>query len=212
MTSLGEKYFAQKHKFGWLPRRNKQSPFARCFLSPVGGVCALQAAAPRVIATIWRLLPASCINITIQIMWSFCPVGRRYSGLSSYYWWSECPSYFTVAAEYALEDIRVKVFEKLHTLDVFLWSFSGSWWRVNNDGFISDFGRFFMELTFCGDEHDWCLSGCWRWVWKHAVDALWCRLLSFRWYYTSVFIESFPSHIIVIHILTALIAAGLRNW
>ena len=60
--------------------------------------------------------------------------------------------YFTVAAEYALEDIRVKVFEKLHTLGMRFFDQvpAGSLvTRVNNDtASLADFWRFFMQLTF----------------------------------------------------------------
>ncbi|WP_455646558.1 ABC transporter transmembrane domain-containing protein, partial [Leuconostoc sp.] len=129
-------------------------PFRQMFFVAlaIGGVFALlQAAAPRVIAYYMTTYLHQGDNITIQIMWSFALLVAAIrvcqaitDGLNAYY--------FTVAAEYALEDIRVKVFEKLHTLGMRFFDRvpAGSLvTRVNNDtASLADFWRFFMELTF----------------------------------------------------------------
>jgi ATP-binding cassette, subfamily B, multidrug efflux pump len=90
-------------------------------------------------------------SVTLQVMISFAVLVAviRVSqavadALNAYY--------FTVAAEYALEDIRVQVFRKLHTLGMRFFDQvpAGSLvTRVNNDtASLADFWRFFMQLTF----------------------------------------------------------------
>ncbi|WP_459524929.1 ABC transporter ATP-binding protein [Leuconostoc lactis] len=132
----------------------RAKPFRNMFVVAlaIGGVFALlQAAAPRVIAYYMTTYLHQGDNVTIQIMWSFAllvaaiRIGQAVTdGLNAYY--------FTVAAEYALEDIRVKVFEKLHTLGMRFFDQvpAGSLvTRVNNDtASLADFWRFFMQLTF----------------------------------------------------------------
>lgn len=132
----------------------RAKPFRNMFVVALasGGVFALlQAAAPRVIAYYMTTYLHQGDNVTIQIMWSFAllvaaiRIGQAVTdGLNAYY--------FTVAAEYALEDIRVKVFEKLHTLGMRFFDQvpAGSLvTRVNNDtASLADFWRFFMQLTF----------------------------------------------------------------
>ncbi|MEX0379991.1 ABC transporter ATP-binding protein [Leuconostoc sp. MS02] len=129
-------------------------PFRKMFFGAlaIGAVFALlQAAAPRVIAYYMTTYLQQRDNVTLQVMISFAVLVAiiRLSqavadALNAYY--------FTVAAEYALEDIRVKVFRKLHTLGMRFFDQvpAGSLvTRVNNDtAALADFWRFFMQLTF----------------------------------------------------------------
>jgi len=92
-------------------------PFRKMFFGAlaIGAAFALlQAAAPRIIAYYMTTYLQQRDNVTMQVMISFAVLVAviRISqavadALNAYY--------FTVAAEYALEDIRVQVFRKLHT-------------------------------------------------------------------------------------------------
>ncbi|MBZ5962595.1 ABC transporter ATP-binding protein [Leuconostoc gasicomitatum] len=129
-------------------------PFRKMFFGAlaIGAAFALlQAAAPRIIAYYMTTYLQQRDNVTLQVMISFAVLVAvvRVSqavtdALNAYY--------FTVAAEYALEDIRVQVFRKLHTLGMRFFDQvpAGSLvTRVNNDtASLADFWRFFMQLTF----------------------------------------------------------------
>lgn len=129
-------------------------PFRKMFFGALafGGVFALlQAAAPRVIAYYLTDYLQQSDNVSLQIMISFAilvsiiRVSQAVADVLNAY-------YFTVAAEYALEDIRVQVFSKLHALGMRFFDQvpAGSLvTRVNNDtAALADFWRFFMQLTF----------------------------------------------------------------
>ena len=129
-------------------------PFRKMFFGAlaIGAAFALlQAAAPRIIAYYMTTYLQQRDNVTLQVMISFAVLVAvvRVSqavtdALNAYY--------FTVAAEYAIEDIRVQVFRKLHTLGMRFFDQvpAGSLvTRVNNDtASLADFWRFFMQLTF----------------------------------------------------------------
>lgn len=129
-------------------------PFRKMFFGAlaIGAAFALlQAAAPRIIAYYMTTYLQQRDNVTMQVMISFAVLVAviRISqavadALNAYY--------FTVAAEYALEDIRIQVFRKLHTLGMRFFDQvpAGSLvTRVNNDtASLADFWRFFMQLTF----------------------------------------------------------------
>ncbi|MBZ5964887.1 MAG: ABC transporter ATP-binding protein [Leuconostoc gelidum] len=129
-------------------------PFRKMFFGAlaIGAAFALlQAAAPRIIAYYMTTYLQQRDSVTLQVMISFAVLVAviRVSqavadALNAYY--------FTVAAEYALEDIRVQVFRKLHTLGMRFFDQvpAGSLvTRVNNDtASLADFWRFFMQLTF----------------------------------------------------------------
>ncbi|CAM3173822.1 ABC transporter ATP-binding protein [Leuconostoc rapi] len=129
-------------------------PFRQMFFWALafGAVFALlQAAAPRIIAYYMTDYLQQNNHVTFQVMLSFAilvvviRLGQAVTDFLNAY-------YFTVAAEYALEDLRVKVFRKLHTLGMRYFDQvpAGSLvTRVNNDtASLADFWRFFMELTF----------------------------------------------------------------
>ena len=129
-------------------------PFRKMFFTAlaIGGIFALlQAAAPRIITYYMNTYLHGNDHVTWIIMISFAVIvaiirlGQAVADAFNAY-------YFTVAAEYALEDIRVKVFRKLHTLGMRFFDQvpAGSLvTRVNNDtASLADFWRFFMQLTF----------------------------------------------------------------
>ncbi|NLT85907.1 ABC transporter ATP-binding protein [Leuconostoc sp.] len=111
----------------------------------------LQAAAPRVISYYMTNYLHQTTSVPLQITISFAVLVAVIrilqavtDALNAYY--------FSVAGEYALEDIRIRVFKKLHTLGMRFFDQvpAGSLvTRVNNDtASLTDFWRFFMELTF----------------------------------------------------------------
>ena len=111
----------------------------------------LQAAAPRVISYYMTNYLHQTKSVPLQIIISFAVLVAVIrilqavtDALNAYY--------FSVAGEYALEDIRIRVFKKLHTLGMRFFDQvpAGSLvTRVNNDtASLTDFWRFFMELTF----------------------------------------------------------------
>lgn len=111
----------------------------------------LQASAPRVISYYMTNYLHQTTSVPLQITISFAVLVAVIrilqavtDALNAYY--------FSVAGEYALEDIRIRVFKKLHTLGMRFFDQvpAGSLvTRVNNDtASLTDFWRFFMELTF----------------------------------------------------------------
>lgn len=129
-------------------------PFRAMFiwaLSIGAAFALLQAAAPRVISYYMTNYLHQTTSVPLQITISFAVLVAVIrilqaitDALNAYY--------FSVAGEYALEDIRVRVFKKLHTLGMRFFDQvpAGSLvTRVNNDtASLADFWRFFMELTF----------------------------------------------------------------
>lgn len=129
-------------------------PFRSMFIVAlvIGAAFALlQAAAPRVIAYYMTTYLHQTSSVPLRITISFAVfvavirvLQAVTDALNAYY--------FTVAGEYALEDMRLRVFQKLHTLGMKFFDEmpAGSLvTRVNNDtASLTDFWRFFMQLTF----------------------------------------------------------------
>ncbi|GMA70044.1 hypothetical protein GCM10025879_12900 [Leuconostoc litchii] len=142
-------------------------PFRSMFVwaLAIGAVFALlQAAAPRVISYYMSNYLHQTSNVPFKIMISFAilvAVIRILQAITD----ALNAYYFTVAGEYALEDMRIRVFKKLHTLGMKFFDEmpAGSLvTRVNNDtASLTDFWRFFMQLTFAAMSMIGAYIGMW---------------------------------------------------